>query len=205
MKGNEELIFTDDSILIKETLDYPTAVMHKSEKALMHKLADMVTRNGGDVLEIGFGMHLSADRVQSSPNITSHTIIEIHKDIYTKALQWAKDKPNVEIILGDWVDIIPALKKKFDGILHDTHLDSNLDSFLEIIKPNLNTGCIIGFFQYDKMDSRIDAIRYSLPSEDYKELPYKNSPTFINNQFELKYTTFNGVDFYKSTNVNKLI
>jgi hypothetical protein len=29
MKGDEELIFTDDSILIKETLNYATAVMHK--------------------------------------------------------------------------------------------------------------------------------------------------------------------------------
>jgi hypothetical protein len=205
MDGNEELIFTEDSIYIKDTIDQKTAVMHAGEKELMHKLADIVTKNGGDILEIGFGMHLSADQVQSNPAVTSHTIIEIHKDIYTKALQWAKDKPNVEILLGDWFDIIPTLNKKFDGVLHDTHLDSNLDSFLEVVKPNLNVGCILGFFQYDKIDHRIDGIRYSLPSEEYENLPYKDSPTFINNQFELKHTIFNGIDFYRSVNVDKLL
>jgi guanidinoacetate N-methyltransferase len=204
MKGDEELVFTNDSIYIKDTIDQKTAVMHIGEKELMHKLADIVTINGGDILEIGFGMHLSADRVQSTQKVTSHTIIEIHKDIYINAIEWAKDKPNVEIILGDWIDVIPTLNKKFNGVLHDTHLDSNLSKFLEIIKPNLSKGCIVGFFQYDNIDNRLDGIRYSLPIEEYQKLPYKNSNTFVNNQFELKYTTFNGVDFYKSTNVNKL-
>jgi hypothetical protein len=205
MKGDEELVFTKDSIYIKDTIDQKTAVMHIGEKELMHKLADIVTINGGDILEIGFGMHLSADRVQSNPKVKSHTIIEIHKDIYVNALKWANDKPNVEIILGDWIDVIPTLNKQFDGVLHDTHLDSNLDKFLEGIKPNLNTGCIIGFFQYDNIDHRLDGIRYSLSTEEYEKLPYKNSKTFINNQFELKYTTFNGTDYYKNKNINKLI
>ena len=204
MQGDEELIFTKDAIFIKNTIEHNTAVMHIGERDLMHKLADIVTVNGGHILEIGFGMHLSADRIQSNQKVTSHTIIEIHKDIYINALEWAKDKPNVEIILGDWIDVIPSLNKKFDGVLHDTHLDSNLNKFLEIIKPNLNKGCIVGFFQYDNIDNRLDGIRYSLPIVEYQKLPYKNNNTFVNNQFELKYTTFNGVDFYKSTNVNKL-
>lgn len=205
MKGDEELVFTEDSIYIKDTIDQKTAVMHVGEKELMHKLADIVTINGGDILEIGFGMHLSADRVQSNPNVKSHTIIEIHKDIYINALEWAKDKPNVEIILGDWIDIIPTLNKKFNGVLHDTHLDFNMDKFLEIIKPNLNIGCIVGFFEYRILDHRIDGIRYSLSDEEHKKLPYKDGVGFINNEYELKYTTFNGVDFYKNTNTNKLI
>jgi hypothetical protein len=204
MKGDEELVFTKDSIYIKDTIDQKTAVMHIGEKTLMQKLAEIVTKNGGHILEIGFGMHLSADFIQSNPNVKSHTIIEVHPEIHKRGLEWAKDKPNVEIILGDWVDIIPTLNKKFDGVLHDTHLDSNLDNFLEIIKANLNIDSIVGFFQYDKIDHRIDAIRYPLPIGEYEKLPYKNSKTFVNNQFELKYTTFNGINFYKSTNVNKL-
>ena len=151
-------------------------------------------------------MHLSADAIQSNPNVSSHTIIEVHPQQYERAIEWAKlQKKHTTVILGDWVDIIPALNKKFDGVLHDTHLDPNLNSFLEAIKPNLNIGCIVGFFQYDKIDRRIDAIRYSLPNEEYDKLPYKNNIGFINNQFELKYTTFNGVDFYKEIRSNKLI
>ena len=30
------------------------------------------------------------------------------------------DKPNVKVIHGDWIDIIPTLDKKFDGIYMDT-------------------------------------------------------------------------------------
>ena len=52
--------------------------MHIGEKTLMEKLSEMVTTNGGDILEIGFGMHLSADEIQNNPNVTSHTIIEVH-------------------------------------------------------------------------------------------------------------------------------
>ena len=205
MKGNEELIFTDDSILIKETLDYPTAVMHKGEKALMHKLADIVTKNGGDILEIGFGMHLSADYIQSNPAVTSHTIIEVHPEIYKSALDWAKDKPNTKVFLGDWVDIIPTISKKFHGILHDTHLDENLHKFLDFAKLVSKVDCIVGFFDYPFMDTRLNGVRHSLTEEEYESLPYKDSIGFISNQFELKYTTFNGVNFYKGSKNSKLI
>ena len=98
MQGNEELVFNKDAIFIKNSIEHNTGVMHIGERDLMHKLADIVTTNGGHILEIGFGMHLSADRIQSNQKVTSHTIIEIHKDIYINALEWAKDKPNVLVV-----------------------------------------------------------------------------------------------------------
>ena len=128
MTGKEEIIFEEDGIYIKtySGSKYGNPIRHNGEKNLMELLASIATKNGGDILEIGFGIHLSADAIQSNPNVTSHTIIEVHPEIYKKALEWADGKTNVEIILGDWTDIIPNLDKKFDGILHDTHIDRNI-------------------------------------------------------------------------------
>lgn len=205
MDGNEALIFSKEAIIIKENTKAKTAVMHSGEGSLMKKLAEIVTKNGGDILEIGFGMHISADAVQSNPAVTSHTIIEVHPEIYKNALEWARDKPNTKVILGDWVDVIPTLNKKFDGILHDTHRDKNLYRFLDFAKLVSKVNCIVGLFDYPILDTRVNGVRHSLTKEEYDLLPYKNSIGFINNQFELKYTTFNGIDFYSNSNIDKIV
>ena len=82
MNGTEKLIFSSDEIKI--VVREVEAVMHRGETSLMNKLAEIVTKNGVDILELGFGMHLSADEIQSNPNVTSHTIIEVHPEIYKK-------------------------------------------------------------------------------------------------------------------------
>ena len=50
-------------------------VMMDWETSLMKEHAKVVTENGGDILEIGFGMGICANFIQQS-NIKSHTIIE---------------------------------------------------------------------------------------------------------------------------------
>ena len=205
MNGNEELVFTNEGIYIKETMYMGDAVMHIGENELMKELANLVSKNGGHILEIGFGMHLSADEIQLNPNVKSHTIIEVHPEIYKKAIEWTKDKPNTKIILGDWVDIIPTLNTKYDGILHDTHKDNNIPKFLDSIKNICNVGCIVGMFQCKEFDKRLNAVRFQLKKNNFDSLPYKQNGTFENNQYELKYTTFNGVDFYKKDEIKNLI
>jgi hypothetical protein len=194
MNGTEKLTLSSDEIRIDGLKgDY---VMHRGEKSLMVKLAEIVTKNGGDILELGFGMHLSADAIQSNPNVTSHTIIEVHPEIYKHALSWSKDKPNTNILLGDWVDILPNIIDKFDGVLHDTHMDYNLEKFLEYIKPNCKIGTIIGFFQLNTMDSRLTPYYHRITDEEMQILPYANSSRW-KNEYELRYTIFNGTDFQK--------
>jgi hypothetical protein len=204
MKGNEELIITNDYIKLSTDND-TSAVMHIGERSLMNKLAEIVTQNGGDILEIGFGMHLSADAIQSNPNVTSHTIIENHPEIYNSALEWAKKKPNTNIIFGDWVNILPLPNIKFDGVLHDTHLDPNISQFLDYVKDNCKIDTIVGFFEYREFNSKMDGYRYNIPEEEYKSIPYKKNKAFSINQFELKYTTFNGTNFYKKSKIKSLL
>ena len=202
MNGAEKLTLSSDEITIDGLKK--GYVMHRGEKSLMLKLAEIATMNGGDILEIGFGMHLSADGIQSNPNVTSHTIIEVHPEIYKHALSWAKDKPNTEIILGTWIDILPTINKKFDGVLHDTHNDTDIPKFLDYIKPNCKNGTIVSFFYFPVLDTRFNSYRHELTESEKEYLPYSTNKGFRYN-YELKYTTFDGNVFVKNKNIKSII
>ena len=205
MTGKEKIESFEEKIEISNPIRN-NIIMHNGEKYLMQKLAELATKNGGHILEVGFGKHLSADAVQSNPNVLSHTIIEVHPIQYEKALEWAKlQNKETNIILGDWIKILPFTDKKFDGVVHDTHLDTNIDKFLNYIKPNCKQGTVIAFFEYPKFDLRFNGYRVTIPKDEWETIPYKDNIHFESNQFELKYTTFNGDDFYSEKIINKLL
>lgn len=187
MNGLEKIEITDSyiKILNKKTSNI---VMHVDERIIQKekKLAEIVTQNGGDILEIGFGLHISSDFIQSKSNITSHTIIEIHPVIYRSAIEWGKNKKNVNILLGDWMELVPLNNLKFDGIIHDTHIDNNISFFLDKIKENCKVGTIVGLMKHPN-DGRLNAVK----SDEYN--------------FEFKYTTFDGFNFYKEKTSKKLL
>lgn len=195
MTGREQVTFDENGIYIEIPGGDKTAVMHSGEKNLMKFLASIATKNGGDILEIGFGMHISADYIQENSLVNSHTIIEVHPEIYKKAVEWAKDKANVEVILGDWIDVIPNISKKFDGIIHDTHMDRNIPKFLDIVKDKCNENCIVSFFEYPVLDPRLGTMWYTFTQEEKESLPYDlllQPPYF---RFPLKYTVYNKGEF----------
>lgn len=133
------MIFSKNSIMKDNHI-----VMHDWEDLMMKKHAEVVCQNGGDILEIGFGMGISADYIQSH-NVKSHTIIEKDKKVYKKLLEWSKDKPNVKTIFGDWITNLP--EQKFDGIFRDTwgeHLGKKVFP-LKILKV-CKVGTIVTFF-----------------------------------------------------------
>jgi hypothetical protein len=202
MNGTENLIITEDYIF---NPDNNHNVMHKCETKIMERQAQISTQNGGDILELGFGMHISADFIQSNPNVTSHTIIEIHPQQYQRALEWAKDKKNVEIILGDWVDLLPLVNRKFDGILFDTDTDGNLPFFMDMVKPNCKEGTALSFYAYYRHDARLNSEIIHFTNEEVAAWPdsWKKHKLFQNNQYVIYHTKFNGVDFY--ANNTKLI
>ena len=82
------------------------------------------------ILEIGFGMGICSNFIQQH-QIKSHTIIEIHDEVFEKLLLWAKDKPNVTPIKGSWVDSIP--NKQYDGVMLDTWKDNKNVEFKKLI------------------------------------------------------------------------
>jgi len=122
---SQSLVFEEDRIYFLGKEGEEREVMMDWEDELMSASAAYITQNGGDILEIGFGMGISAGYIQSH-SISSHTIIENHPEIIPLALNWASDKPNVIIVTGSWYSNLNNLStwkstitKNIDGKLKD--------------------------------------------------------------------------------------
>ena len=131
------LTFTSDKIDLPDG----TTVMHRWEHPIMKAKADYVCQNGGDIIEFGFGMGISATYIQQH-NINSHTICEIHPQVLEKLHIWAQDKPNVTILEGDWYDNRDKMKT-YDGILFDTHNDVHARYFGQLVPKISNPNCLL--------------------------------------------------------------
>lgn len=134
----------DNKILYDEKDEH--YVMGDWEDPVMKAHAEITCRNGGHILEVGFGMGISANYIQEQ-DIESHTIIELNDEIYEKAVEWAKDKPNTEIISGDWKCL--ELNKTFDAIFFDAHvIDPMIMDFPIDILKYCKVGTILTFFNH---------------------------------------------------------
>ena len=146
-----EYIFLEDRILDETGAE----VMMSWETPMMEKHAEVVTENGGDILEIGFGMGICSNFIQQH-QIKSHTIIEIHDEVFEKLLLWAKDKPNVIPIKGSWVDSIP--NKQYDGVMLDTWKDNQTEEFKKLLPKHVKPGTIFTF--YNSYQKRVNGYNY---------------------------------------------
>lgn len=97
-------------------------VMQRWELPYMAALARIAAQVGGRVLEVGFGLGLSATFLQGQA-IDEHWIIEANEEVYRKLLKWAcRARVKVVPLLGFWEDIAPGLPDAhFDGILFDPY------------------------------------------------------------------------------------
>ena len=136
---DKTLVFESDKIYYNDS-DFggDFEVMMSWEDPLMSASAAYVCENGGDILEIGFGMGISAGYIQSH-SISSHTIVENHPQIITKAQEWASSKSNVTIITGSWYDVKNSLST-YDGLFYDTFGDDDGIHFSSSISSLINSG-----------------------------------------------------------------
>jgi hypothetical protein len=138
-------------ILYNEDTQYQT--MMEWEKPYMESLIDNLEPTG-DVLEIGFGLGYSADRIQTY-DIKSHTIIEVDPVVLEKLHIWAKkQKHPVNIIEGSWQQKLSSLGK-FDTIFFDdaplieyAGIEDNRFPlfYFSIAKRHVNEGCKFSFY-----------------------------------------------------------
>jgi ornithine decarboxylase len=99
-------------------------VMEDWEAGYMGRLAEIACSQGGTVLEVGYGMGLSARAIQEQ-EIDQHFIVECHPDVAGRCLLDLRDgvvANRVHLLTGFWENLTPLLRSgSFDGILFDTY------------------------------------------------------------------------------------
>jgi hypothetical protein len=137
-KNGKDILISDDNF----------QVMMEWEKPYMEALVDTLSPTG-DVLEIGFGLGYSANKIQSF-NIKSHTIIENDLNVLEKLYLWADSQPHdVFIVEGSWQESLNSLDK-FDSIFFDDSPNPQYpdplniriyDFYYRILRSHANIGC----------------------------------------------------------------
>jgi guanidinoacetate N-methyltransferase len=95
-------------------------VMQYWERPLMRQLARYATRRGGRVLEVGFGLGVSADYIMES-GCEAYCVIEPHPAIAERARGWGERQAVPVTVVEDfWQNAMEQLGK-FDGVLFDTY------------------------------------------------------------------------------------
>ena len=109
-------------------------VMQTWERPLMEKMATIATETHGHVLEIGFGMGISATCIQDC-GVQSHTIIEYNDDVIKAFMAWRKTYPNRDIwlIRGKWQEVLDQLEK-YDSIFFDAYPLSEEEFVSDVIE-----------------------------------------------------------------------
>lgn len=106
-------------------------VMQAWERPLMSRMAEVVAELGGDVLEVGWGMGLSASYIMRCRPKT-YTVIECNETVLERTREWARDQLNgvpITVIEGKWEDALDTDPEsplsdhtcQYDGILFDPY------------------------------------------------------------------------------------
>jgi guanidinoacetate N-methyltransferase len=128
-------------------------VMEDWEDPYMKDLAKIAASKGGVVLELGYGMGISAKYIQEY-NIKKHIIIEANEAVASEAKKFSKKaKHKVVVMTGLWEDMIKKIPdKSISGILFDTYplseqeLYQNHFNFFPLAFKKLKRGGIFTYY-----------------------------------------------------------
>jgi hypothetical protein len=115
--GNQDVHYEGSQLLISGQ-----QVMQDWERPLMRAMAQVVTESHGDVLELGFGMGISATYIQEF-GVRSYTVVEANQGVGEYFRQWKSQFPgrNIRMIQGKWHDVTDQLETEaYDGVFFDT-------------------------------------------------------------------------------------
>ena len=171
---SSSLTFYSDKIVSDHPEYGPVIIMMDWEHPVMSASAAYVTEGGGDILEVGFGMGISAGYIQSH-SISSHTIIENHPQIIEKLKTWSNGKSNVNIISQSWADVTGSLGT-YDGIFYDTDMDDRTMLFSSSLLDLTKNGTKVTFWNSNTNETNIFNIEST-----YKQISV--TPTISSSQY----------------------
>ena len=96
-------------------------VMQDWERPLMKAMSDIAGESHGDVLEVGFGMGISAEYIQER-GVRSHTIVECNREVARECQHWRSRYPDrdIRLIEGRWQDVVEQLDQ-YDSVFFDAY------------------------------------------------------------------------------------
>ena len=99
-------------------------VMQEWERPVMKAMAEWVAETHGDVLEVGFGMGISATYIQEV-GVKSYTLVECNDGVIEAFEKWRLSYPNsdIRLIRGKWQDTTELLGS-YDGVFFDAYATS---------------------------------------------------------------------------------
>lgn len=141
VKDKDNLIWNDQIVMSSTESDYFEKLFSKLK---------MINIPASEILEIGYGLGISAGLIQKKLSPKLHEIIEIDKGIYKDLLDFSYKNPTIKPVLADWRSL-DLDGKYFDLIFHDSYdysgaegweFDDSKDDyevFKRILKPG---GCV---------------------------------------------------------------
>ncbi len=151
-------------------------VMRRWETPLMKVLAREASAHHGDILEVGFGMGISADEIISN-GCRSYTVIEAHPKVADLARKWAdRQATRVQIIEAYWQDVVPNLDASYDGVLFDTYPMSRRErhknhfAFIPVAPGLLRDGGLLTLYSDETIDFRRQHLKLLLTHFDEVKL-----------------------------------
>lgn len=143
----------------------PDDIMELWQVPIMQRMAELVTKPGGSVLEIGYGRGISSAMINDL-GVGDHTIVECVPSIADACRSWADTQPeaNVKVLEGRWEEVVDRFET-YDGIFFHTYpMDSeeyaqsarNLanvaEPFFEVAARHLAPGGVFSYYS-NEMDS----------------------------------------------------
>ena len=103
-------------------------VMQSWEHRIMKEMAKNITETHGDILEIGFGMGISATYIQKY-GVSSYTVVEPNDAIVQEFEKWRAQysQNKINLIHSNWQDASNKLEQ-YDGVFFDPYFVSETDS-----------------------------------------------------------------------------
>jgi predicted O-methyltransferase YrrM len=146
----QELEYSEDYLVIKKHKNTSRKgtgmVMERHEEPLMQKHVDLLNVKDKDVLEIGFGMGISATMIQEAQP-KSHTIIECHPQVINYFLTTYEHRDNIKLIPDYWQNVIMSIDK-YDCIFFDTYADK-AEQFFDIVDLKLREDGKFTYFHWE--------------------------------------------------------
>ena len=154
LQGDWEPLWQEDNVILSGS----SKILEGTWEAnAFSASAAYICQNGGNILQIGYGMCQAANFIQSH-SINSHTIIIDQQKAYEHAIEWSKDKSNVTIITGSFYEMNLS---EYDGVfinktklLHcfkntaRNHIKNEISKFTK-------TGSLVSWFNNVNQDRNI--------------------------------------------------